>query len=340
MPGSAPRCARERPSCSVAVVERRPLGEGSPRAGRSPRDGSGRGLALARAALAGNPSDGYGGAVLAFTLPSFSARAEALPASAPGARPRSTLVEATIIRFAREFCADALCSAVRWTTTIPRGVGLGGSSAIVIATTRALCARHRVTLVPARLAEFALAVEAEELEIAAGMQDRVAQAYEGLTFMEFGEAPRYERLGGWVLPPIALAWRANSAQDSGPVHAELRARFERADPVVRAAIDALAQAARSARAALHQSDLDRFARCVDASFDARAQIMSLDPRHVSMIDLARSAGAAANYTGSGGAIVAVCRDKRQRRAVSAALLESGCEVLAIDRSAVSQYPQP
>src|SRR5258705_12225860 len=35
----------------------------------------------ARAALAGNPSDGYGGRTLAVTLPAFAARAEVEPAA-------------------------------------------------------------------------------------------------------------------------------------------------------------------------------------------------------------------------------------------------------------------
>ncbi|CAA9501537.1 MAG: hypothetical protein AVDCRST_MAG13-2290, partial [uncultured Solirubrobacteraceae bacterium] len=40
------------------------------------------GMAPARAALAGNPSDGYGGAVLALCLPALAARVEVAPAAA------------------------------------------------------------------------------------------------------------------------------------------------------------------------------------------------------------------------------------------------------------------
>ena len=52
----------------------------------------GQGVASARAALAGNPSDGYGGAVIAVTLDEFQARATARAASEPGASPDSELV--------------------------------------------------------------------------------------------------------------------------------------------------------------------------------------------------------------------------------------------------------
>src|SRR5882672_9551009 len=99
------------------------------------------GRASARAALAGNPSDGYGGAVLAVELPALVARASASPG--PGTiGPPSDLVAATVARFGAP--AD-----VRWSTDIPLTVGLGGSSAIVIAVTRALCELHGVALEPA-----------------------------------------------------------------------------------------------------------------------------------------------------------------------------------------------
>jgi hypothetical protein len=53
-------------------------------------------------------------------------------------------------------------------------------------------------------------------------------------------------------------------------------------------------------------------------------MMELDVRHVAMIERARACGAGANYTGSGGAIAAVCRDESHRVEVTAALREIGC----------------
>src|SRR5690242_21743658 len=94
------------------------------------------GRAFARAALADNPSDGSGGAVLAMCVPELAARAAASAAPEALSDPPSALVDAAIGRFGRGPCA------VRWSTTVPREVGLGGSSAIVTATVRALCALH------------------------------------------------------------------------------------------------------------------------------------------------------------------------------------------------------
>jgi glucuronokinase len=214
---------------------------------------------------------------------------------------------------------------VRWATTIPRGVGLGGSSAIVIAVLRALAELQGAKLPEAELAEMALAVETEDLGIAAGLQDRVAQAYGGLMFMDFADGGRrYERLDPALLPPLVVAWRSDAAEDSRTVHDDLRARFTDGEPMVRQAMASVARCAWGARAALLSGDRDEFARCVDATFDARAGMIALAPRHVEMIEVARACGASANYTGSGGAIVAVCKDERHRESVALALSRAGC----------------
>src|SRR5258708_39835278 len=92
----------------------------------------------------------------------------------------------------------------------------------------------------------------------------------------------------------------------------------------------LADAAREARDALADREPERFARSVDATFDVRERILELDPSCVEMILAARGAGAAANYTGSGGAIVAVCPDYAPAGHIHVSLRRPGC--------AHSQYP--
>jgi glucuronokinase len=294
----------------------------------------GRGRAPARAALAGNPSDGYGGAVLAVAVEAFSAQARVtMGADFRDNRDRADgLVDAAIGRFCREFLPDQDPTAigVQWSTTIPRCVGLGGSSAIVLALLRALCDLHGVSMTADALADLALSIEADDLSIEAGMQDRIAQSYGGVTFMEFGEgSPRYERLPAAPLPPLVLAWLQDAAGPSGAVHGDLRSRYRRGDAVVVESIAELASLARLARAAVLTGDGAELARCADQSFDARARMLELDPRHVAMIELARRHGAGANYTGSGGAVICVCESERHRDAVALALTAAGCSTLSI-----------
>jgi glucuronokinase len=285
------------------------------------------GSAPARTALAGNPSDGYGGAVLAVTLSEFGARAKARVSPQLEISPPSRLVEATTLRFARELAPSAGSSAIEWTTTVPEGVGLGGSSAIVIACARALCALYGASLDRDRLAAFALAVEREDLGIAGGRQDQTAESYGGLTLMNFGTGV-HEQLDAVLLPPLVVAWREDYAESSGIVHRDLRARWARGEPVVRKMMSELAALAHDAAEAVTAGDRKTFSRCVDRSFDLREQLLRLEPRHVAMVSGARAAGAAANYTGSGGAIVAVCEGEAHREHVLAALRQQGCSVLA------------
>jgi glucuronokinase len=278
------------------------------------------GSAFARAALAGNPSDGHGGAVLAVCVPGLAARAEAQPAPRTRSDPPSALVDAAVARFGRGPCA------VRWATTVPREVGLGGSSAIITAVVRAMCALHGHVLAPDALAELVLAVEVDDLGIAAGPQDRYAQAHEGLVLMDFADArPHVERMDLALLPDLYLAWRSDAAQTSHAVHGGLRERAD--EPRLRAGMARLAGHAHAARDALLGGDRAAFARALDGSFDVRAALVDLDPRHVTMVRVARDAGASANYAGSGGAIVGTL-PSAGLEPVASALRALGCEVIA------------
>lgn len=217
--------------------------------------------------------------------------------------------------------------AVRWQSSIPRMVGLGGSSALVIATARALSRHYGIHQAPAELAEFALAVETEELGIVAGPQDRFAQAHGGLTFMDFsGERPSCEALEPKLLPPLLIAWRDEAGAASGDVHARVARRCND-----RTALAALADAARAARIGLLHSDYAAFRAAVDRTLDLRGQLMELDPLSLQMAQAARAAGAAANFTGSGGAILAVAPTAEKVESAAAELRSLGCQVLETAR---------
>ena len=286
------------------------------------------GRAYARAALAGNPSDGFRGATLAVPIRELVAEVE-LAAGAtddPGVDPEAaSLVDAARRRLAREVVLP-VAGIVAVRPSIPREVGLGGSSAIVTAALRALLTLAGTALEPDDLARVALEAETHELGIAAGPQDRVVQAHETLVAMDFaGPAPRTERLDRALLPPLYLAWRPDAGAHSGAVHSDLRARWEAGDEGVRGCVARLADLARGARTALLAGDRDAFGAAVDGSFDIRRELIAdLDPRHVAMVDAARGAGASANYAGSGGAIVGTAPDLD---AACAALREEGCAVL-------------
>jgi len=278
---------------------------------------SGRGSAPARAALAGNPSDGYGGRVLAVALDVLGAAARAAPAAADDVE--GELARAAVARLRREVGLGPV--RVRWRTTVPREVGLAGSSAIVIAVLRALLEVEERALAPDELARLALAVEAEDLGIAAGLQDRLVQCHGALLDMDFARG-RVEALDPALLPPLYIAWHPEAAGPSGAIHAELREREREVRPVM----DELAGLAARARDALLAGDDAAFAACVDSSLDARARIMPVHPRVARMAEVARAGGASANSAGSGGAIVGTVSEEAWPP-LREALAKEGCGVL-------------
>ena len=318
-----------------------------------------RGRAHARAALVGNPSDGYGGRTIATTIADFAAEVAIEPAPlleiVPADQDRNAfrdlddlaadvrangyygglrLVKAALKRFADQCAEERREPAqgtfrVRYSTTIPRQVGLGGSSAIVIATLRALASFHGVELGHDRLAALALATETEELEIPAGPQDRFVQAHDGLLYMDFGPGggAAVERLDPAGLPTLFLAYRTDASEPSAIVHSDLRRRFAEGDAEVRAAMTELGDLAARARDALLSREHDELARLIDRNLELRSHLQPLDPRHERMVAIAHDHGSHANYAGSGGAIIGTRPSGEAWRALRSALESEGCGVI-------------
>lgn len=159
-----------------------------------------------------------------------------------------------------------------------------------------------------------LSVE-HELGIAAGLQDRVAQVYGGLVFMDFDKARmkrrghgRYEPLDAALLPPLYLIYCDNPS-DSGRVHSDVKRRWLDGDAEVREKMALVAACAEEGRLALAEGDAARLAALMDRNFDLRREMFgdaALGETNLKMVATARSVGAAAKFTGSGGAVVALC----------------------------------
>jgi glucuronokinase len=290
--------------------------------------------AFARSGLVGHPSDGYGGATLSVTLHNFAAEVQATAAAELDIAPHGEgqwpeggepLIRAAVARFERDCAPLPAPVRIRYRSTIPREVGLGGSSAIVIATLRALAQLTDTTITRQRLPAIALACETEELGIAAGLQDRVVQSYGGLVFMDF-ERDAYEPLDPALLPPLFVAWCPAAGGSSGTAHASVRARFQAGEQRVVDAMRTLARLAHEARAALIAGDREAFARALDAGYDVRASVFALDPRHEAMIAAARALGLSATYTGSGGAICGTASDPEAVDALRRRLHADGVSV--------------
>ena len=254
----------------------------------------------ARAALVGNPSDGYGGAVLSMPVPAYSATVTVTVTDAPADAPAiaRNLLDAAQARFAADVSTvDGLH--LHATTTIPRSVGLAGSSAIVIAALRALAQHCSVTMTDREVAELAHSIERVDLDIPGGWQDQIIQSdtTERPVLMEFAEPMHHRPLAPSPVD-VFVIWSASGEQSSAVPHRDLRSRADEVAEVM----DELAVLARRAGAALEAGDHAVLGSTIDTTFDLRESIMAIEPAHGHMIDVARGVGAPCNFAGSGGAI--------------------------------------
>ena len=299
--------------------------------------------AYARAGLLGNPSDGYHGKTLSFSVRNYWAEVvlyewdsvEIVLAGDDRAKFETVLelardvrlhgyyggirlIKATIKRFV-EYCEARTIAlhdrkfSIRYETRIPRQVGLAGSSAIIVATLRCLMEFYGVELALEAQPTFVLLVEQEELGITVGLQDRVIQVYEGLVYMDFDRARErlvdglvcyaYEPLDPALLPPLYVAHHETLGEPTEIFHNNIRERFRKGDSQVVEAMATFADLAAEGREALLGQDAERLADLINRNFDTRRGIYRLPPWQIAMVETARACGASAKFAGSGGAIV-------------------------------------
>lgn len=299
--------------------------------------------AFARAGLLGNPSDGYHGKTISFSVRNYwaevvlyewdsveivlagddrakfdSVRELARDVRLHGYYGGIRLIKATIKRFV-EYCESRAIAlhdrkfSIRYETTIPRQVGLAGSSAIIVATLRCLMEFYDVPLPREAQPMFVLMVEQEELGITVGLQDRVIQVYEGLVYMDFDRSREhlvdgltsywYEPMDPALLPPLYIAHHETLGEPTEVFHNNIRERFRKGDAQVVDAMRCFAQLAADGREALLGRDEERLASLINMNFDTRRGIYRLPPWQVNMVETARACGASAKFAGSGGAIV-------------------------------------
>ena len=204
-----------------------------------------------------------------------------------------------------------------YTTTVPKQAGLSGSSAIVTACISCLEALYGKEFVIPHAERPNVVLSAETaLAITAGLQDRVIQTYGGCMAMDFdgeymrthGNCGRYDRIPAELLPRLWLVWGDNPG-DSGTVHANIRARYDAGEAGVVQAMSAVAELPLEGSEALVAKDYAKLAQLMNTNFQLRRRMFgdaALGAFNVHMVQVASSCGAGAKFTGSGGAVVALC----------------------------------
>ncbi len=320
--------------------------------------------AYARAGLIGNPSDGYFGKTISFIIRDFSAKVtlyenadlEIVPSledkssyagmrelvedvQANGYYGGIRLMKAAVKKF-YDYCVKHgivlpdVNFSIRYRSTIPRRLGMAGSSALVTATIKCLMEFYDVDIPKPLLPNLILSVETEELGIAAGLQDRVIQVYEGVVFMDFNRELMerqghgvYEEIDPSLLPPLFLAYRQDLGEGSEVIHNNVRQRWFDGDPKVIDAMHDFASYAQETRDLLLAGRGMEIGPLMDKNFERRRSIFELDPRNVEMVEVARSVGAHGKYAGSGGAIVGMYYDEDMRLRLVDAMARIGATII-------------
>ncbi|MDD4225252.1 MAG: hypothetical protein PHU98_02610 [Mariniphaga sp.] len=293
-----------------------------------------------RAAVIGNPSDGYFGKTIAFLFSNFQAKVQLYQTPELDIQPQRLdktrfnsirelvenvnfsgyyggirLLKATIKVFF-DYCMtsgiqlDDRNFTIRYNSNIPLRLGLAGSSAIITACMKALISFYQIEIPRAVLANLVLSVEDKELGIPAGLQDRVAQAFEKPVYMDFNREimgkqgyGNYEILDASLFPNMYIALRKNLSEGTEVLHNNLRARFNIGEEKVLKAMETWAGYTESFCQALKNHDYTAMHELINANFDLRRSLIPVAAGNIEMVEAARSVGASAKFTGSGGAII-------------------------------------
>ena len=293
----------------------------------------------ARIGLLGNPSDGYFGQCISLPVWNWEASVTLTPAKEveltedEGLR---RIMDATIQVFEQRFECQVGGFRAEVSTTIPRQVGLAGSSAIEMAFMRCLMEHHGIatdSLDPRELAELVQSVETDILGMVAGLQDRLPQAYGEMLHMDFrrdlmedrgyGE---YTSLDSALLPSLWLA-NAPSGEDSGAVHSDIARRWEEQDSEMVAIITELARGAELGMLAIESGENAFLSMLIDANFDLRTELFGVEAlgETYAMVELARGLGSCAKQPGSGGAIFGIVPSDEFDALAATAFAEHGWE---------------
>jgi len=332
----------------------------------------------ARIGLMGNPSDGFYGKTISCAIRNFRAEVtlwesptlQIIPhkefdpmsfsnlgelyetATRDGYYGGLRLLYATCKKF-YEYCLEHNIElsdsrfTITYNTNIPRQVGLGGSSAIIGALTKALMKFHNIgyDIIPKHLLpHFLLSIEEDELQIRAGLQDRVIQVYGGTVYMNFSRElmerqgyGNYEYINSQSLPPLFVAYTKHPSGESGQFHNPIRFRFEQGDQEVIDAMKTFADYAQKARDALLNKDYETFGELIEKNFNLRWNLYgdtAIGDDNLEMIKIARLNGSPAKFCGSGGAIMGMYKTEEQFESLQKCYRGKGFECIRViaDRS--------
>ena len=309
-----------------------------------------------RCGIIGNPTDMYGGTVISCSV-KFRAQVTIEPAErlevVTGGQtcvirgPEDLLlcgdrfdVTRAILDYLRD---DSLRCRISYSTDIPVGAGVAGSTALTVAILYGLLRFKGLNHHRYRVAELARYIELNHLRIVCGYQDAYMCTFGGLNYMDFRDKQFYreaaeelyatiEPLGPFVPQlPFVLA-HTGITHSSDAVHKPLRERWLEGDTAVRSGYEEIGRLAREGKKALMGQDWQRLGRLMNANHAVQRDLGGSGAANERLISVALAHGALGAKlagAGDGGTIIALHLHPEE---MISALRQAGSEEIF--------YPQP
>jgi D-glycero-alpha-D-manno-heptose-7-phosphate kinase len=230
------------------------------------------------------------------------------------------VAEAGKLRYARAFVREFGIRSgysIFIASEMPPGTGLGSSSSLAVALTKALAALRDDILPRAEVARLAAEVELNRLHMPIGLQDQYAAAFGGLNAIRFSaEGAEVEPLAisektrAWFDNNILLFFTQQS-HESREILEEQRQRTEDEDPGVIAALHAIKGHAEEAREALLAGEPQRLGEIMHHSWMEKKKLAKgitnpkIDAAYHAALEAGASGGKIAG-AGGGGFLMLVC----------------------------------
>jgi len=234
--------------------------------------------------------------------------------------------------FVREFGIRSGYS-IFMASEMPPGTGLGSSSSLAVAMTKALAALNDDILPKAEVARLAAEVELGRLNMPIGLQDQYAAAFGGLNAIRFSaDGVEVEPLAisdktrAWLDESIMLFF-THQSRESHEILEEQRDRSQDGDPFTIAALHAIRGHAEEMREALLAGEPDRLGDIMHRSWLEKKKLAKgitngeIDAAYQEALEAGASGGKIAG-AGGGGFLMLVCPPDRHA-GVCRALEERG-----------------
>jgi len=162
----------------------------------------------------------------------------------------------------------------------------------------------------------------------------VIQTFEGCVYMDFNKEFTeshnhgiYEPIDPRLLPRLYIAYKTNLGKVSGKVLNDIMSKYLKGDSTVIRILAEIASLAENGKKAIHNKDYRTLAELMDHNFDLRSRIMHINDSNRQLIETARSCGASAKFTGSGGSIIGIYKDDDMLKKLMLNLKEINARVI-------------